>query len=277
MLVINPNKEHRTELVSTKDKDQLLMSLEFALQYACPLRARYSENHLREWGRLSSLHAKLTTGDASAPSFDKVRWVEDAREEIENMQLATSICPQCPACLPVDISGEGESVGCLGRINYPIEAQFEKFLADRVQLVLDTLDQEDQPRLLRILVDPESPFDGEATKELRRVTTQEGLRFFELRVPIKLTREAVRLTTDNIFDLLAGFRSEDGSQTTYTRELPFEAVPDYYDFLDLVLRSELSQSEVARLTARSRNYTQFLRLLTAIEKAEALTARVLID
>jgi hypothetical protein len=34
---------------------------------------------------------------------------------------------------------------------------------------------------------------------------------------------------------------------------------DYYDFLDLVLRSELSQSEVARLTSRSRNYNQFLR------------------
>src|SRR6185369_2879889 len=128
-----------------------------------------------------------------------------------------------------------------------------------------------------ILVDPESPFDGEATKELRRVTTQQGLRFFELRVPIKLTREAIRLTTDNIFDLLAGFRSEDSDVSTYTREFPLGAVPDYYDLLDLVLRSELSQSEVSRLTLRSRNYTQFLRLVTAIEKAEALNARVLID
>jgi len=253
------------------------MSLEFALQYSCPLRASYSEKHLREWGRLSSLHAKLTTGDVNAPSVDKVAWVENARDEIERMQQATAICPECPACLPVEIAGEGESVGCLGRTNYPIEAQFEKFLADRVQLALDTLDKEDQPRLLRILVDPESPFDGEATKELRRVTTHEGLRFFELRVPIKLTREAIRLTSDNIFDLLAGFRSEDSDETTYTREFPLSAVPDYYDLLDMILRSELSQSEVSRLTSRSRNYTQFLRLLTAIEKAEALNARVLID
>jgi hypothetical protein len=92
-----------------------------------------------------------------------------------------------------------------------------------------------------------------------------------------LTREAITLTTDNIFDLLAGFRSEDSDETTYTREFPLAAVPDYYDLLDLVLRSELSQSEVSRLTSRSRNYTQFLRLLTAIEKAEALNARVLID
>ena len=269
-------KKHKAQ--STKSQDPLFsMSLEFALQYSCPLRANYSEKHLREWGRLSSLHAKLTTGDVSVPSVDKLQWVENARNEIERMQEATEICAQCPACLPPDIAGEGEAVGCLGRINYPIEAQFEKFLADRVQLLLDTLDKEDQPRLLRILVDPESPFDGEATKELRRVITDEGLRFFELRVPISLSREATRLSTDNIFDLLAGFRSEDSDQTTYTREFPFEAVPDYYDFLDLVLRNELTQSELTRLTARSRNYQQFLRLLTAIEKAEALGARVLID
>src|SRR6185503_18340093 len=194
------------------------MSLEFALQYGCPLRADYSEQHLREWGRLSSLHAKLTTGDAGAPSIDKIEWVERATPEIERMQAATSICPHCPACLPLDVAGDGESVGCLGRINYPVEAQFEKFLADRVQLSLDTIDKDDQPRLLRILVDPESPFDGEATKELRRVVTEEGLRFFELRVPISLTREASRLTTDHVFDLLAGFRSEDYGATTYTRE-----------------------------------------------------------
>jgi hypothetical protein len=253
------------------------MSLEFALQYSCPLRASYSEKHLREWGRLSSLHARLTTGAAAVPSSDVLKWVEDARAEIDEMQRATSICPRCPASLPLDKAGEGESVGCLGRINYPIEAQFEKFLADRIQLSLDTLDPDDQPRLLRILVDPESPFDGEATKELRRVVTDQGLRFFELRVPISLTREASRLTTDNIFDLLAGFRSEDSTETSYTREFPFAAVPDYYDFLDLILRNELSQSELTRLTARSRNYNQFLRLLTAIEKAEALQGRVLID
>jgi len=253
------------------------MSLEFAVQHDCPLRANYSEKHLREWGRLSSLHAKLTTGDASAPSDEKLRWVESARDEVERMQQATEICAHCPACLPLDAAGEGEAVGCLGRINYPIEAEFEKFLADRVQLSLDTLDKEDQPRLLRILIDPESPFDGEATKELRRVVTAEGLRFFELRVPIALTREAVRLTTDNVFDLLAGFRSEDSETTTYTREFPIEATADYYDFLDLMLRNELSQSEISRLTARSKNYIQFLRLLTAIEKGEALNTRVLID
>jgi len=259
------------------------VSLEFAVQYPCTLRARYAEKHLREWGRLSHLHALLTTGDTGAPSQEKLEWVENAREEIELMQSETVICLTCPACLPVGtngddgLAGEGEAVGCLGRINYPIEAQFEKFLADRVQLALDTIDSTDQPRLLRILIDAESPFDGEATKELRRVTTPEGLRFFELRLPIRLSREAARLTTDNVFDLLAGFRSDDHEETTYIRELPFAATADYYDFLDLILRNDLSQSEIVRLTTRGKNYSQFLRLLAAIERAEALNARVLLD
>lgn len=253
------------------------MSLEFAVHHPCVLRARYSEKHLREWGRLGSIHTRLTTGDASAPSDEKLEWVENAREEVELMQGETIICPSCPACLPEETAGEGESVGCLGRITYPIEAQFEKFLADRVQLALDTMDSHDQPRLLRILIDNESPFDGEATKELRRVTTPDGLRFFELRVPIRLSREAARLTSDNIFDLLAGFRSNDSEQTSYVRELPFQATADYYDFLDLLLRNDLSQTEITRLATRGKNYSQFVRLLMAIERAEALNTRVLLD
>src|SRR5882762_11953962 len=253
------------------------MSLEFAVQHPCVLRARYAEKHLREWGRLSNLHTILTTVDRSAPGADKLKWIEESATEVELLQSETAVCANCPACLPPEAAGEGEAVGCLGRINYPIDAAFEKFLADRVQLALDTIDKVDQPRLLHILVDPESPFDGEATKELRRVTTADGLRFFELRLPIRLSRAAARLTTDNVFDLLAGFRSEDSEETSYAREFPLSATGDYYDFLDLILRNDLSQLERERLHSRSRNYAQFLRLLSAFERAEALDARVLVD
>ena len=253
------------------------MSLEFAVDYPCVLRARYSERNLREWGRLGNLHTILTTGDQTAPGPDKIKWVEDAGAEIEILQKETIVCANCPACLPNDTAGEGEAVGCLGRVNYPIEAHFEKFLADRVQLALDTLEPEDQPRLLRILVAPESPFDGEATKELRRVTTDEGLRFFELRLPISLSGAGAHLTTDNVFDMLAGFRSEDAGETSYTREFPLAAAGDYYDFLDLLLRNDLGELERERLHARTRNYAQFLRLLSAMERAEALSTRVLVD
>ena len=252
------------------------LSLEFAVEYPCALRARYTEKHLRAWGRLSNIHTRLTTGDPFAPTPDKVRFIEDARSEIEHMQVETSLCRNCPASLPHE-GAEGEAVGCLGRISYPVEAQFEKFLADRVQLALDTLDAEDQPRLLRILVDAESPFDGEGTKELRRVTTAQGLRFFELRLPIQLAREAAHITTDHLFDMLAGFKSETATETTYTREFPFAATADYYDFLDLALRSDISTRERERLNSRSRNYAQYLRLLAAFERAEALHTCVLID
>jgi hypothetical protein len=220
---------------------------------------------------------RLTTGDQAVPTPDKVRFVEKAREEIEQLQQETGVCAVCPACLPRETAGEGEAVGCLGRITYPVEAQFEKFMADRVQLALDTLDTLDQPRLLRILVDVESPFDGEATKELRRVTTSNGLRFFELRLPIKLTREASHITTDHLFDMLAGFRSDDTARTTYTRELPTPAIADYYDLLDFILRNDLSNTEITRLHARGRNYAQYLRLLSALERAEALGTRLLLD
>lgn len=253
------------------------MSLEFAVQHPCPLRVRYSEQHLREWGRLSSLHAAITTGDRSAPTEDKLEWIQDAAAEIDRLQTESVICADCPACLPLEVAGQGEALGCLGRINYPIDGEFEKFMANRVQLALDTVDPADWPRLLHILIDPESPFDGEATKELRRVTTAAGLRFFELRLPIKLARAGGRLTTDNIFDLLAGFRSEDADVTTYTREFPTTATADYYDFLDLILRNEVSELEATRLHERSRNYGQFLRLLSAFERAEALETRLLVD
>ena len=200
-----------------------------------------------------------------------------SRSEIEQLQIETTVCRSCPARLPSEGASEGEAVGCLGRISYPIEAQFEKFMADRVQLALDTLDTEDQPRLLRILVDAESPFDGEGTKELRRVTTTQGLRFFELRLPIQFTREAAHLTTDNLFDMLTGFKSESAAETTYTCEFPFTATADYYDFLDFILRNDLSSSEIARLHSRGQNYAQYLRLLAALERAEALNTRLLID
>jgi hypothetical protein len=44
-----------------------------------------------------------------------------------------------------------------------------------------------------------------------------------------------------------------------------------------MLRTDISISEWERLHARSRNYAQFLRLLNALERAEALRTRLLLD
>jgi len=86
------------------------MSLEFAVQHPCTLRARYSEKHLREWGRLSSIHAALTTGDSSAPTEDKMDWVNRAALEIDRLQSESAICVDCPACLPAELGGYGEAL-----------------------------------------------------------------------------------------------------------------------------------------------------------------------
>src|SRR5256886_13294174 len=96
---------------------------------------------------------------------------------------------------------------------------------------------------MHILANPKSLLAGEATKKLGRVTTADGLRFFELRVPIRLSRAAARLTTDNVFDLLAGVRSEDSAATSSAGEFPFSATGDYDDLLDLMLRNALSPSQ----------------------------------
>ena len=59
-----------------------------------------------------------------------------------------------------------------------------------------------------------------------------------------------------------------------------EARADYeagQHYGDLVLRHDLSDSERERVRTRSRNYQQFLRLLAALELAESLRARVLLD
>jgi hypothetical protein len=181
-----------------------------------------------------------------------------------------------PSDLPDGEAEKHEPIGCLGRINYPVEARFERFVADRVQLLYDTTDEDSWPHLLHILLDAESPFDGEATKELRRVTTDEGLRFFELRLPIELTRKAGRLTTNHIFDSLAGFSATDGGASGYARELPVIALPDYADFLEALLIYDLSDGERERLNA-GKSYRQYVRFAQAVRRAADLNVRLLMD
>jgi hypothetical protein len=171
--------------------------------------------------------------------------------------------------------GTGRANRCLGRITYPIEGRFERFLADRLQLICDT-----EPSQLATAASCaarfRTPFDGEATKELRRVTTAEGLRFFELRVPI-VARQASRLSTDNVFDLLAGFATTDDGASGYHRELPPQALIAYSEFLEGLLLKDLSEAERDRLESAGATYAQYLRFTQAIRTAESLGVRLLLD
>jgi hypothetical protein len=281
------------------------MSLEYAIEYPCEMRRRYGEQLLRGLGRAGSLVSQIvnaTLENERAPSEESIKFTTELSDELEMAEQVAAYCrAHCPAHIeqnfdyefgdnkdgelddedgdatPIQPAVSGEPIGCLGRIRYPIEARFERFLADRAQLLSDTLPQEQWPNLLRILVDPESPFDGEVTKELRRVTTPEGLRFFELRAPIALARRAVRLTTDNLFDLLAGFASSDDGASGYQRELPVMALSDYAEFLEALLINDLTASERTRLHSQGASYTQFVRFTKAARLAESLGVRLLLD
>ncbi len=277
------------------------MSLEYAIEYPCEMRRLYGEQTLRALGRAGSLVSQivnLTLENDRPPSEESVKFTSELSDELELSERVAEYCRlHCPAHLEQNFVFEpseddvesddqesrsesgtsGETIGCLGRIRYPIEARFERFIADRAQLLSDTLPKEQWPNLFLILVDPESPFDGEVTKELRRVTTPEGLRFFELRTPISLARKTARLTTDNLFDLLAGFAASDEGASGYQRELPVMALSDYGDFLEALLIDGLSACERSRLESHGSSYSQFVRFTRAVRLAESLGVRLLMD
>jgi hypothetical protein len=278
------------------------MSLEYAIEYPCEMRRQYGEQRLRALGRAGSLVSQIvnmTLKNDRPPSEESVRFTTELSEELEISEQVAEYCrTRCPANVernfdyesdenelgrenedenPPQEPSHGENIGCLGRIRYPIEARFERFLADRAQLLSDTLPQEQWPNLFLILVDPESPFDGEVTKELRRVTTPEGLRFFELRTPISLARKTAKLTTDHLFDLLAGFAASDNGDSGYQRELPVMALSDYAEFLEALLINGLTARERARLHNQGSSYTQFVRFTRAVKLAESLSVRLLMD
>ena len=278
------------------------MSLEYAIEYPCEMRRLYGEQTLRNLGRAGSLVSQivsLTLENERPPSEESIKFTTELSDQLDISEQVAEYCRiHCPAHVEQNFDYEfdeddldreddnlttsqlgrcEETIGCLGRVRYPIEARFERFLADRAQLLSDTLPEEKWPNLFLILIDPESPFDGEVTKDLRRVTTPEGLRFFELRAPIPLTRKISKLTTDNLFDLLAGFAASDGGVSGYQRELPVMALSDYAEFLETLLINGLTASERARLHAQGSTYSQFVRFTKAVRLAESLGVRLLMD
>jgi hypothetical protein len=273
------------------------MSLEYAIEYPCEMRRQYDEATLRAVARTGSLISRMvneTLVGSRLPSEESINFTTRFSDDLEKAERIALHCrTHCPAHLdrafeddnnddvapggPVGRLDTAEPIGCLGRIRYPIEARFERLLADRLQLIYDIVAPENWPHLLHILIDSESPFDGEGTKELRRVTTPEGLRFFEQRVPIELARRASRLTTDNIFDLLAGFTASDGGASGYQRELPVIALPDYGEFLEALLINDLTEDERVRLNTQSASYSQYVRFTRGVRLAEKLGVRILMD
>ncbi len=255
------------------------MSLEYCIQFPCVVRRTLAEPRIRELGRIRSISSQVVLASLendTPPPQEVVRFLEDIAEPVAEVERLAAICRACPAFLEAstDLAIE-ESIGCLGRIHYPIEATFEHFLANRVQLLLDVVDEGDWPRVLQVVLDGETPFDGERTKTLRAVTTASGLRFFERRQPIALSRRGAHLTTDNLFDVFQGFQTET-EDTSYTREIPLVALGDYVDFLDSILERDISEAELRRIS-RGRTHQEFIRLRLALARADELRVRLLLD
>ncbi|MBX7222371.1 MAG: hypothetical protein K1Y36_20645 [Blastocatellia bacterium] len=254
--------------------------MEYAIQFSCPVRRTVNEKRLRELGRLGHLTSRLifaSIESQSGPSPNALRFLEKYAEPLAEIERIAPVCRACPACLPTqDHDHIRESVGCLGRLNYPIDAHFEHFLANRTQLLLDVLPTEEWPRLLHVLLDPDNPFDGERSKLLRRMVTSNGQRYFERSLPLTLKGPHHHLTTDHLFDVIQGFQVE-ATEPEYERELPPAALSDYNEFFTFVLRHDLLPTERFRMQRRSRSFNEFVRLGAAIAKAEELHARILME
>ena len=130
---------------------------------------------------------------------------------------------------------------------------------------------------MHVLTDAESVFDGEATKELRRITTADGLRFFELRLPIALTRLAKNLTTDHVFDALAGFKSSGDGREGYQREIPVMALADYGDFLEALARERRDRERTGKNEEFERDLPSVSATFECSQSGGRLGVRILIE
>ena len=134
------------------------MSLEYGLEFVCLVRRRVDETELRELARIADINArlvKMSLRSSIPPSEEMIQFVESSAEKLRKLDEILPVCRQCPANFMMEPNGlNAETVGCLGRINYPIDAGFEHFLASRIQLILDLNIQEDWPRALQVLAQP---------------------------------------------------------------------------------------------------------------------------
>jgi hypothetical protein len=127
---------------------EIIMSLEYAIEYPCEMRRRLGERHLRRLGRTGSLVSQIVNASLEndrPPSDESFRFTTELSGEIEMSEQVAAYCrTNCPAHLEECFEADWvetvefnhpnpsppifspEPIGCLGRIRYPIEARFER-------------------------------------------------------------------------------------------------------------------------------------------------------
>jgi hypothetical protein len=183
------------------------MGIDYAIQYDCdPKRALTLEGlmvRLKGRDRADAvIQLYRDQGDKRSPAnmgFEMVRRLPDGSEETQTivvqdlLDLAAELTPWEPYCIDCPANRAGGPFGCVGAINYPLSEQAERWL-------LDQLPDNNHPLPFMLLQGAirEMGYRGESVAPLR---AQEGV-FLEAPQPLERDLEAVRVTGDQVFELL---------------------------------------------------------------------------
>ena len=266
------------------------MGIDYVIPYPCENRRDLGEAGLRRWTFLymiqkylqehpdlsrDSLEGKqwnlptISGGESSETKFD----YSDIRHVAERIGKHIKRCHNCAA----NMDPKADEFGCVGRINYPLQACFEEFLAERLQKVIDLRSPEEWPALLNLILRHDSPFDGKPVAKLRATVLKNGSRLLERKQPVPFLRAGDGISTDHILHALLGMSSPTSSQTGYAREVPVELLNIYLDFLSGALYASLSEERVLELSRSCSTYLQFRWLHRALRIAYKLGTPLLLN
>lgn len=265
------------------------MGIDYVIPHPCRNREDLGESGLRRWTFLFMIHKYLQdhpelshrgleTKEWQMPSYKgepsepQVFTIEDVRNVGAEIGKRLQICRDCPA----NLDPKAEEFGCVGRINYPLQASFEDFIAERLQRVIDRRGVEEWPTLLNLIMRSDSPFDGAPVARLRATELRGGSRLLERREPVPFQRAGDGISTDHILHALLGLSSPNSADTGYGREIPRELVSIYVDFLSGLLYAYLSEERVVEFSRTCASYLQFRWMHRALRLALKLDAPLFI-
>jgi len=253
------------------------LGIDYVLPHPCANREALGEAGLRRWTFLYMVHKYLKSHPDLGPGPDG-KWKmpvtrglaqeeqDFGREEIE--QVAASMGPLIDRCrdCPANLDPKADEFGCVGRINYPIRAEFEEFLGQRVQRLVDRRPPEEWPALLNLILRPDGPFDGRALARLRASSAGGERRIFQREEAWQFRRLADGADTGSVFHAFLGL-PRTGRDEAYSREIPRDLVGVYLEFLSGVLYASLSSEQIAERSQSCSSYLQFRWLYRALRLA----------
>ena len=243
------------------------MGIDYVLPHPCANREELGEEGIRRWTFLYMVH-KYLRAHPDMPGAVSERWKmpltrglsrkqqEFDRADVE--EVGGKIGPyirRCADC-PANLDPKADEFGCVGRINYPIQARFEEFLADTLQRMLDRLDAEAWPALLGLIMRRDGPYSGKPVARLRLLATGGQGRVLERNEPMDFHRVGDGISTNAVIHALMGLPHADGNDS-YGREIPRAMVPVYLEFMGALLYGSLHEKRIAEFSRSCSSYLQF--------------------